>query len=140
MSHWLVTGGAGFIGSHVVEELLEHGEQVTVLDDLSTGNLAHLQHVKDRIRFVQGDIRNTSLLSETLKKIDFVSHQAALRSVPKSIDDPMSSNDVNVKGTLVLLWECLKAGVKRLVYASSSSAYGDSKLMPQNERNTPFPL
>jgi nucleoside-diphosphate-sugar epimerase len=141
MATWLVTGGAGFIGSHIVDDLLMREEKVLVLDNLSsTGNTAHLNHALDRIRFVKGDVRDAVRLKKILKNVDFVSHQAALRSVPRSVDDPLSTNDVNITGTLTLLWECLKARVKRVIYASSSSAYGDSRLIPQRESQTPAPI
>lgn len=140
MSTWLVTGGAGFIGSHIVEELLEHGEKVVILDNLSTGKPSTLRLFGSRARFIRGDIRNPSAVRRALRGIRFVSHQAALRSVPRSIDDPLGSNEVNVTGTLTLLWEALKARVQRVVYASSSSVYGDSGEIPQSEAQRPSPV
>ena len=141
MATWLVTGGAGFIGSHIVDELLDKGEKVVVLDNLSSsGSTVNLRRSLGRIRFVKGDIRNPATLKRVLKTIDYVSHQAALRSVPRSVDDPLSTNEVNITGTLTLLWECLKARVKRVIYASSSSTYGDSLLNPQKESQTPAPI
>jgi nucleoside-diphosphate-sugar epimerase len=141
MATWLVTGGAGFIGSHIVDELLDKGEKVIVLDNLSSsGNTTNIKHALNQIRFVKGDIRDAEVLKRILKSVDFVSHQAALRSVPRSVDDPLSTNDVNITGSLTLLWECLKARVKRVIYASSSSTYGDSPLNPQKESQTPAPI
>jgi len=141
MATWLVTGGAGFIGSHIVDELLEKGEKVIVLDNLSSGgSTVNLEQSLGRIRFVKGDIRDAAVLKRVLRNVDFVSHQAALRSVPRSVDDPLSTNDVNITGTLGLLWACLKARVKRVMYASSSSTYGDSTLSPQKESQTPAPI
>lgn len=132
MRHWLVTGGAGFIGSHVSARLRERGEFVTVLDNLETGTRDNLRFARPN-RFVRGDIRNPAAVRRALSGVSIVAHQAALRSVPRSLDDPLSSNDVNVRGTLTLLLESSRARVKRFVSASSSSVYGNGRVFPQKE-------
>jgi nucleoside-diphosphate-sugar epimerase len=129
----LVTGGAGFIGSHLVDGLLEAGHIVTVLDNLATGLLSNLHHCKDRIRFVEGDIRSLEAVREAVREQDWVFHQAALGSVPRSIADPIGSNGVNVDGTLNVLTAAKDLGVQRFIYASSSSAYGDTPILPKTE-------
>jgi nucleoside-diphosphate-sugar epimerase len=125
MSKFLVTGGAGFIGSNITEALVKNGDKVTVLDNLSEGKLENLSDVMDKITFVKGDIRNSSDLEKALDGVDYVLHQAALRSVPKSMTQPEEYNDVNVTGTLRLLIKAAEMKVKRVVAASSSSVYGD---------------
>lgn len=137
---YLVTGGAGFIGSNIVEELVRRGKNVKVLDSLITGKIENLRPFSGRITFVKGDIRDRKVLSRALKGVDYVIHQAALRSVPKSVDDPFTTNDINVNGTLNLLFEAKNAGVRRVVYASSSSAYGDARQFPQRETHMPVPI
>ncbi|MGB3058031.1 MAG: NAD-dependent epimerase/dehydratase family protein, partial [Candidatus Omnitrophota bacterium] len=140
MAKYLVTGGAGFIGSNIVEALVGRGEKVRVLDDLSTGEEENLEPFMDRIEFRKGDIRSEDDVKKALDGIDFVIHQAALRNVAKSVENPVDTNDVNVRGTLNLLILAKEAGVKRLAYASSSSAYGDCKEFPQKETFTPNPI
>jgi len=140
MARYLVTGGAGFIGSNIVEELVRRRASVRVLDSLITGKLENLRPFGKNIDFIKGDIRDKKALKRALKDIDYVIHQAALRSVPKSVDDPFTTNDINVFGTLNLLMESKKAGVKRVVYASSSSAYGDVKKFPQKETDLAVPI
>lgn len=150
MANYLVTGGAGFIGSNIVEELARRKKKrlserlrvgrIVVLDNLITGKLENLAPFSKSIKFIKGDLRDKKALKKALKGIDYVIHQAALRSVPKSVDDPFTTNDINVFGTLNLLMEAKKAGVKRLVYASSSSAYGDARRFPQRETDTPKPI
>ncbi len=140
MARYLVTGGAGFIGSNIVEELVRRKANVRVLDSLITGNLDNIKPFGKSIDFIKGDLRDKKALKRALKGIDYVIHQAALRSVPKSVDDPFTTNDINVFGTLNLLMEAKKAGVKRVVYASSSSAYGDAKKFPQKETDLPKPI
>lgn len=138
---YLVTGGAGFIGSNIVKALVERGERVRVLDNLSTGTWKNLTEVADRIEVVEGDIRDGAVLRAVLRGVEYVSHQAALRSVPRSVDDPLSTDAVNTHGTLQLLVAARDAGtVKRLVYASSSSVYGDSPRLPKEEEQTPAPI
>jgi len=148
MSLYLVTGGAGFIGSNIVEELLRRGESVRVLDNFITGTKENLRLCEGAKRprqsqnyeLIEGDIRSKEDTSKALKGVDYVIHQAALRSVPKSVDDPFLTNDINVNGTLNLLFESKKAAVKRLVYASSSSAYGNVEHFPQKEDFNPRPI
>lgn len=136
----LVTGGAGFIGSHIAEGLLKRGDSVRILDNMVTGRLDTLQMLGHRIDFVQGDLREKADVEKAVSGVDVIFHEAALRSVPRSIDDPAASNDVNVTGTLNLLMAARGAGVKRVVYASSSSAYGDQKSFPQKETMRCAPL
>ncbi|MCK4852381.1 MAG: SDR family oxidoreductase, partial [Candidatus Omnitrophica bacterium] len=140
MKKYLVTGGAGFIGSNIVEELVKRGEDVRVLDDLSTGSMEKIEPFMDKIEFQKGDIRNGEDVKKALKDVYYVVHQAALRSVAKSVEQPVPTNDVNVNGTLNLLLLAKDAGVKRLVYASSSSAYGNCDKYPQDETITPDPI
>jgi len=140
MAKYLVTGGAGFIGSNIVEELVRRKAGVRVLDSLITGNRGNIKPFGNKIDFIKGDIRDRKALKRALKGIDYVIHQAALRSVPKSVDDPFTTNDINVFGTLNLLMESKKAGVRRVVYASSSSAYGDAERFPQKETDLPKPI
>ena len=137
---YLVTGGAGFIGSNIVEELVRRGKDVRVLDDLSTGKEENLASFMDSIDFRKGDIRKKDDAAEALQGVDFVIHQAALRSVPKSVEIPYATNDVNVNGTLNLLLAARDARVKRVVYASSSSVYGDCAEFPQKESFAPEPI
>jgi len=137
---FLVTGGAGFIGSNIAEFLLKKGYKVRILDNFSTGKLEHIKPFINKLEVVRGDIRKDRDLSKALKNVDYVLHQAALRSVPRSVDDPLSTNEVNITGTLKLLMASKKAKVKRLVYASSSSVYGDAKTFPQNETHATAPV
>jgi len=140
---YLVTGGAGFIGSHIVEGLLKEGKSVRVLDNLSTGsreNLAGFDRLPGRLEFLEGDIRVPDDVRRAVTGVDGVFHEAALRSVPRSVDDPLSSNDVNVTGTLQLLIGCRDAKVRRVVYASSSSVYGDDPTLPKVETLRPSPI
>lgn len=140
MARYLVTGGAGFIGSNIADELVKKGHKVRVLDNLCTGSMNNLAHLKSRIEFHKGDIRKAKDVKKALKGMDFVLHQAALRSVARSVDDPVSSNDVNINGTLNLLLRAKEARIKRLVYASSSSVYGDCRVYPQKETIAPNPI
>ena len=140
MARYLVTGGAGFIGSNIVEELVRRGKKVRVLDNFSTGNMKNLKPFMKDIELVKGDIRNRATLDKALKGVDYVIHQAALRSVARSVEDPFETNDVNVNGTLNLLSAAKKHKIKRVVYASSSSAYGNAKRFPQKETDLPVPI
>ncbi len=140
MPRYLVTGGAGFIGSNIAEKLVELGEEVVVFDNLSTGHTGNLEHIRKDIKFIKGDIRNSSEVRMALDGVDHVLHQAALASVPRSIDDPVLVNEVNVGGTLTVLEESRRAGVRSVVYAASSSAYGDSEILPKKEDMLPAPL
>jgi len=140
MSRYLVTGGAGFIGSNIVKELVSRGEKVTVIDDLSTGNIANITPYLDQIEFVEGSITNLDLLKKLLKDVDYVLHQAAIPSVARSVEDPIRSNEANVTGTLTLLVAVRDAKIKSFVYASSSSVYGNTEQLPKNEDMNPQPL
>ena len=137
---WLVTGGAGFIGSHLAEGLVRRGERVRVLDNLSTGRLDKLAAVRGEIEFMKGDITRPADCAKACRGASFVLHEAAIRSVPKSMDRPMPSNEANVTGTLNMLVAARAAKVARFVYASSSSAYGGCKIFPQREDMRPQPL
>jgi UDP-glucose 4-epimerase len=139
MSLYLVTRGAGFIGSHLVEELVARGEQVRVLDNFSTGKRANLAAWVGRVEVIDGDIRNLATVQAAMRDVQFVLHQAALPSVPRSIEDPLTSNAVGVDGTLNVLWAAKAAGVRRVVYASSSSVYGNVPVSPKHEGLTPAP-
>jgi nucleoside-diphosphate-sugar epimerase len=138
----LVTGGAGFIGSHIVDRLLDEGVKVRVVDNLSTGEQKNLvQHQgKKNLQFVEGDIRNYDLLKKLTRGVDAVFHEAALVSVTSSVENPILANELNVTGTLNLLKVCVEAKVKRFVFASSCSVYGDSKILPNHENLMPKPL
>jgi nucleoside-diphosphate-sugar epimerase len=137
---FLVTGGAGFIGSNLVEALVRRGDAVVVLDNFSTGKRANLEGVRDRVQVVEGSITDLPTVRRAAEGVDFVLHQAALASVQRSVDDPLTSNEVNVKGTLNVLVAARDAGVKRLVYAASSSAYGDTEELPKREDMPARPL
>lgn len=139
MKKAVVTGGAGFIGSHIVNRLLNDGYEVTVLDDLSTGNLVNLREIKDHVEVIEGDIRDSSTVGRAVKGASVVFHEAALGSVSRSVEDPIKSNDVNVNGTLNVLVAARDAGVERLVYASSSSVYGDTPTLPKHEEMPTVP-
>lgn len=139
MAKYLVTGGAGFIGCNLVKALLEKNQEVRVLDNFSTGRRENLIPYQKNIELIEGDIRSYHTTIKAMKGIDYVLHQAALPSVPRSIYDPITSNEVNINGTLNLLHAALDAGVKRFVYASSSSVYGDSPISPKHEELTPNP-
>lgn len=140
MASYLVTGGAGFIGSHLVETLLQRGESVRVLDDFSTGKADNLAPFSGRFEMLQGRIDDASVAERAVRGIDFVLHQAALGSVPRSVEDPAGSHAANLTGTLVLLDASRKAKVRRFVYASSSSVYGDTPELPKTESMVPAPL
>jgi UDP-glucose 4-epimerase len=140
MAKYLVTGGAGFIGSNIAEELLRRGERVVVLDDLSTGRSENVRHIRGDIEFIEGDIRNPATVKAALGGVSRVVHQAALASVPRSIENPALVNEVNVGGTVVVLEESRRAGVDIVVYAGSSSAYGDSSATFKREDLLPRPL
>ncbi|MBP1684950.1 MAG: family oxidoreductase [Deltaproteobacteria bacterium] len=140
-TRYLVTGGAGFIGSSIVETLVARGERVRILDNFSTGSLANLAAVRDEVEIIEGDLRDMSTVRRAVAGVTYISHQAALRSVPRSIDDPLSSDAVNTHGTLQLLLAAHEAKtVRRLVYASSSSVYGDSPTLPKVEDQLPAPI
>ncbi len=136
----LVTGGAGFIGSHLVEGLLARGYAVRVLDNFATSRRENIKHVSDKIDLMEGDIRNLTTVHTAMRKVDVVFHHAALPSVPRSVEHPEESNAVNIAGTLNVLIGARDAKVKRVVYASSSSVYGDSPELPKVETMMPDPL
>ena len=140
MALYLVTGGSGFIGSHIVDELVGRGERVRVLDNLSTGRKQNLDHVVERVQFNQLDIRDLEQIRSAFAGVDYVIHLAAIPSVPRSVKDPLTSNAVNIDGTLHVLVAARDAGVKRLVFAASSSAYGDNPTLPRVESHAPRPL
>lgn len=142
MSKVLVTGGAGFIGSNLTEALLKMGHQVRVLDDFSTGKRENLafDEVYPFLEVIEGDICDLSACQGAMEGIEYVFHQAALPSVQRSVEDPMTSNEVNVGGTLNLLIAARDAGVRRVIYAASSSAYGDTPTLPKKEEIVPNPL
>jgi len=133
LSLYLVTGGAGFIGSHIVAELVRRGERVRVFDNFSTGKEANLGAVLQDIELIQGDLRDLETVRHAVSGVDYVLHQGALPSVIRSVDDPLTSDACNVVGTLNLLTAARDAGVRRVVYASSSSVYGDSPTLPKHE-------
>lgn len=152
MNLYLVTGGAGFIGSNIVEELLFQGERVRILDNFSTGKRDNLNLVKDSLQaanksnyidnleIIEGDIRSYHIVREAVEDVEFILHQAALPSVPRSVKDPLTTNEVNVVGTLNILNAAKESRVKRIVYASSSSVYGDLEILPKTEDMLPKPL
>lgn len=139
-SLYLVTGGAGFIGSNLVAKLVARGEQVRVLDNFSTGQRRNLSPFQDKIAIIEGDIRSYHTVREVMEGVNFVLHHAALPSVPRSVRDPITTSEVNVLGTLNILQAAKDAGVKRLIYASSSSVYGNSPELPKHEDMPTNPL
>lgn len=138
--HALVTGGAGFIGSHLTDALVASGCRVTVLDNLSTGHRRNIDQLKDRIDFVQGDIRDAAVLDRVIDGCDVVFHQAAVVSVTQSVDNPPHACEVNGLGTVRVLDACRRADVRRVVMASSSAVYGDDPRLPKTEEMAPMPL
>ena len=139
MAHYLVTGGAGFIGSHLAEELLRRGERVRVVDNLSTGKRSNLAHLSD-VELLQGDLADADVAAAACRGMDYVLHQAAIPSVPRSVADPITSNRANIDATLNVLVAARDAGVRRVVYAGSSSAYGDTPTLPKHEAMPTQPL
>ena len=141
-SRVLVTGGAGFIGSNLVESLLNSGNSVVCLDNFSTGKRENLKSFSDNPRFklIVGDIRNLDDCLKAVENIDFVFHEAALGSVPRSIKDPVTSTDVNIGGFVKMLFAAKESGVKRFIYAASSSTYGDHPDLPKVEEKIGSPL
>jgi len=140
MRTFLVTGGAGFIGSHIAETLVQRGDRVRVLDNLSTGHLSNMDGFRDRIEFIEGDLVDAPLMAEIVRGVDCIFHQAALASVPRSVETPLLTNAACVTGTLTLLDAARRAGVRRMVYAGSSSAYGDQPTSPKRETDLPAPI
>jgi UDP-glucose 4-epimerase len=140
MSSYLVTGGAGFIGSNIVEELVRLGHSVRVLDNFSTGKRENIATFLKQIELIEGDIREEETCRQAVKDIDYVLHQAAMPSVPRSLKEPVTTTEINVMGTVKLLTAAAKAKVRRFVYAASSSAYGDQPVPVKREDLIPKPL
>ncbi|NIM57641.1 MAG: NAD-dependent epimerase/dehydratase family protein [Candidatus Aminicenantes bacterium] len=140
MSKYLVTGGAGFIGSNIAEELVKRGRPVRIIDNFLTGKKENISSFLDKIELIEGDIRDYDSCSKALDGVDFVLHQAALPSVPRSIEDPLLTTEINIKGTLNILLASREAEVKGFVFASSSSVYGDDPSLPKKEGNVGNPL
>jgi nucleoside-diphosphate-sugar epimerase len=139
MSLYLVTGGAGFIGSHLTEELIRRGERVRVVDSLITGHRRNLAHLSG-VEFVEGDLADLAVAKRAVEGVDYVLHQAAIPSVPRSVEDPITSNRANIDSTLNVLVAARDARVKRVVYAGSSSAYGNTPTLPKHEDMPTNPL
>lgn len=137
--NYLITGGAGFIGSNITKRLVEEGESVRIIDNFSTGKRENIKDISEKIEIIDGDMRDIDAVSKAVRDMDFIVHEASLPSVPRSVKDPLTSNSVNVTGTLNLLNAAREAKVKRFVYASSSSVYGDTPLLPKREDMTPNP-
>ncbi len=135
----LVTGGAGFIGSHLVDALISQGCEVRVIDDLSTGSLSNIEHVTEHITFYQGDIRDQELLMQAAADCDIIFHQAAVVSVPQTVANPVESATINAMGTLFVLEAARKNNVKRVVIAGSCAVYGDDPELPKHEKMNPKP-
>jgi len=140
MRDYLVTGGAGFIGSHIAEALVKRGDRVRVLDNLSTGRLCNLDGFRDEIELIEADLVDVEAVAKAVDGVDCIFHEAALASVPHSIEAPLDTNAACVTGTVTLLDEARKAGVRRLVYAASSAAYGDQPTSSKRESDLPSPI
>lgn len=140
MASYLVTGGAGFIGSHLVERLVADGQRVRVLDDFSSGKRSNLAPFADRIEIVEGDLRKPADCQRACRGIEFVYHQGAVPSVPRSVEAPQTSHDANINGTFNILMAAKDAGCRRVIFAASSSAYGDQPELPKRESARPDPL
>jgi nucleoside-diphosphate-sugar epimerase len=136
----LVTGGAGFIGGHLVDALLREGATVRVLDNFSTGRRENLAHNLDRIELIEGDVRDSATCVRATQGIELIYHEAAIPSVARSVEDPVSTNEANIGGTVKLLEAARQAGVGRVVFAASSSAYGETEVLPKVETMDPQPL
>jgi nucleoside-diphosphate-sugar epimerase len=140
MANWLVTGGAGFIGSHLAEALIARGDTVRVADSFITGNRRNLAVLDGRAELVEGDLADASVAARAVAGMDYVLHQAAIPSVPRSVQDPLTSHRANIDATLQVLLAARAAGVRRVVYAASSSAYGDTPTLPKHEDMPTSPL
>jgi UDP-glucose 4-epimerase len=140
MKTYLVTGGAGFIGSHIATALIERGDRVRVLDNLSTGKRGNLEHLSGKVELIDGDLTDRSAVEQAVKGTDVVFHQAALASVPRSVAQPLDTNAACVTGTVNILDAARQHGVRRVVYAASSSAYGDQPVPVKSERLMPAPI
>jgi len=137
---FLITGGAGFIGSNIAARLIENGDQVRILDNFSSGRRENIEGLLNSVEVIEGDIRDYWTVAKAVQGMDYVLHQAALPSVPRSVKNPLTTNAVNINGTLNILEASKEAGVKKLVYASSSSVYGESEELPKHENMNPSPL
>lgn len=137
---YLVTGGAGFIGSHIAEALVKRGDRVRVLDNLMTGKRENLAHLTGKLEFIEADIRDAAATRQAMEGVNIVFHEAAIPSVPRSVAEPQLNHDANVNGTFNVLMAARDAGVKRVVFAASSSAYGDTEVLPKVETMMPNPL
>ncbi len=140
MANVMVTGGAGFIGSHLATKFVELGHRVRVFDNFSTGHRENLSHLGDSVEIMEADLRNPAECAAACADMEFVFHEAAIPSVPKSVEDPQASHDANVTGTFNMLRAAQQSGVRRFIYAASSSAYGDTEESPKHEDITPAPL
>lgn len=140
MRTFLVTGGAGFIGSHIATALANRGDRVRVLDNLSTGFRSNLEHIAGDVELFEGDINDTEIVGKAVEGVDCIFHQAALASVPRSVEFPLDTNHACVTGTVNILDQARRAGVRRVVYAASSSAYGDQPYASKRENDLPAPL
>ncbi len=140
MARYLITGVAGFIGSTIAHALVEQGHEVSGVDDLSTGRLENLAAIREQVKFTEANIQDLEAMRAACAGVDFVLHQAAMASVPRSVTDPVGTHATNVNGTLNVLLAARDAGVKRVVYAASSSAYGDQPTQPKHEEMCPSPL
>ena len=140
MALHLVTGGAGFIGSHIAEELLRQGEKVRIIDDLSTGKRENVEVLPGDVEFIEGDVADEAAVTRAARGVEVVYHQAAIPSVPRSVEDPLTTNRASVDGTLRLLLAARDAGVRRIVYASSSSVYGENEELPALETLPTVPI
>lgn len=137
MTTYLVTGGAGFIGSHLATQLVQDGHEVRILDNLSTGSLGNLDHIRSQVQFVEGDLCDSSTVNTATAGVEVIFHQAALASVPRSVEEPLATHAACATGTINLLDAARRSGVRRVVYAASSSAYGNQKIMPKHEGQVP---
>ncbi len=140
MANVLVTGGGGFLGSHICTGLIERGHAVRVIDDFSSGRQSNLAHLDNKVEVLEADIREPEACDKACDSIEFVFHEAAIPSVPKSVDDPRPSHDVNCLGTFNILQSAVSRKVRRVIYAASSSAYGDSEVSPKHESLLTGPL
>jgi len=140
MAKYLVTGGAGFIGCNLVRYILDKGHDVVVLDNFATGKRQNLADIAGRIELIEGDIRDRETVDRAVAGCAAVFHEAALGSVPRSVDDPLTTHDVNVNGTITILEAARAADVRRIIFAASSSAYGDRKESPKHEGMVPLPI
>ncbi len=139
MSNYLITGGAGFIGSHIAEELTGEGHNVRIFDNLSSGHLHNLDHLKGKVEFVKGDVRDRAAIEAAMKGVDFCYHEAALVSVFESVEKPFDNHDINMTGALNVLNAAKLAGAKRVVFASSAAIYGNDPALPKREDMRPQP-